>query len=58
MTLATSPLPRSLLPALLAALGGLIGSQALAEGSTTLAAHIEGVGTTTIVLLSGLARCA
>jgi pimeloyl-ACP methyl ester carboxylesterase len=54
MTLATSPLPRSLLPALLAALSGLIGSQALAEGPTTPAAHIEGVGTTTIVLLSGL----
>jgi pimeloyl-ACP methyl ester carboxylesterase len=50
----TSLLPRSLLPALLAALGGLIGSQALAEGPTTFAAHTEGAGTTTIVLLSGL----
>jgi hypothetical protein len=40
---ATFPLPRRLAPALLAVLGALMGSQA-AEGSTTLAAHVEGVG--------------
>jgi pimeloyl-ACP methyl ester carboxylesterase len=51
---ATFPLPQRLAPALLAALGALVGSQALAEGPTTLAAHIEGVGSPTLGLVSGL----